>query len=70
MTAAGNYKVPPTFGEKTSYKSWENEIEIWRLITDRNRSRPERLPCPYQEELEITVEHLNADTGMTGFLNC
>ena len=32
--ASNSYKNPPKFDESTSYETWKNEIEIWKLMTE------------------------------------
>ncbi|XP_016523030.1 uncharacterized protein LOC107835207 [Poecilia formosa] len=75
MAAAGNYKVPPPFNEKTSYESWKNEIEIWRLVTDLDKKKQALAVTlslsgrARESALEIAAEHLNDDTGISVLLN-
>lgn len=75
MAAAGNYKVPPPFDEKTSYESWKNEIEIWRLVTDLDKKKQALAVTlslsgrARESALEIAAEHLNVDTGMSVLLD-
>lgn len=71
MAAAGNYKVPPSFDEKTSYESWKNEIEIWRLVTDLDKKKNQALAITLslsgrarENTLEIAAHDLNTDTRM------
>ena len=71
MAAAGNYKVPPPFDEKTSYESWKNEIAIWRLVTELDEKK-QALAVTLSlkgrakaSALEIAAGDLNSDTGMT-----
>lgn len=70
MAAAGNYKNPPPFDEKTAYESWKNEVEIWRRVTDLDKKKQALAVTlsltgrARDSALEISAEDLNADTGM------
>ncbi|KAK7907197.1 hypothetical protein WMY93_015809 [Mugilogobius chulae] len=74
MAAAGNYKIPPPFDEKTSYETWKNEIEIWRLVTDLDKKKQALAVTlslagrARESALEIPAGDLNADTGMATLL--
>ncbi|CAL9692558.1 unnamed protein product [Knipowitschia caucasica] len=74
MAAGGNYKIPPPFDEKTSYETWKNEIEIWRLVTDLDQKKQALAVTlslagrARESALEIPAGDLNADTGMAALL--
>lgn len=67
--------MPPSFNEKTSYESWKNEIEIWRLVTDLDKKK-QALAITLslsgrarESALEIAAHDLNTDTGMDVLLS-
>ena len=72
--AAGNYKVPPAFDEKKSYKSSKNEVEIWRLVTDLDKKKQALAVAllltrrARDSRKEIAAGDFNKDDGMTTLL--
>ncbi|KAG7489765.1 bifunctional UDP-N-acetylglucosamine transferase and deubiquitinase ALG13 isoform X2 [Solea senegalensis] len=67
-------QIPPPFDEKTSYETWKNEVEIWRLVTDldiKKQALAVTLSLTGRAKasaLEIAAGDLNSDTGMTALL--
>ena len=67
---ATNFKIPPSLGPETSYETWKNELEVWKLVTD---VKPEKqalavtLSLTAQaraKALEIEAAQLNSREGM------
>lgn len=71
---ASNYRVPPTFDEGKPYESWKNEVRIWTRVTELEKSKQAlavalALSGRVRETvMEIPVDDLNTDTGMTTLL--
>ncbi|CAL9706623.1 unnamed protein product [Knipowitschia caucasica] len=34
-----NYRVPPKFDEARPYECWKNEVSIWRLVTELDKTK-------------------------------
>ncbi len=71
---ASNYRVPPTFDEGKPYESWKNEVGIWTRVTELEKSKQALAVAlalsgrARETAMEIPVDDLNADTGMTTLL--
>lgn len=69
-----NYRVPPTFDEGKPYESWKNEVGIWTRVTELEKSKQALAVAlalsgrARETAMEIPVDDLNADTGMTTLL--
>ena len=68
--ASNSYKNPPKFDESTSYETWKNEIEIWKLMTELPKKKQALAVSlllggtARQTALDISADDLNKDDGM------
>lgn len=71
---AANYKNPPTFDEGKPYESWKNEVDMWIRVTDLTKKKQALAVAlgltgrARETAMEIPVDDLNKDTGMTTLL--
>lgn len=69
-----NYRVPPSFDEGKPYESWKNEVGIWTRVTDLEEKKQALAVAlalsgrARDTAMEIPVDDLNKDTGMTTLL--
>ena len=66
-----NNKTPPVMGPDTDYDRWKNELSVWKLVTDLDKKKQALAVTlslsgkARQTALDIPVEELNEDEGMT-----
>uniref|UniRef100_A0AAV2KYC4 Integrase catalytic domain-containing protein n=1 Tax=Knipowitschia caucasica TaxID=637954 RepID=A0AAV2KYC4_KNICA len=69
-----NYRVPPKFDEARPYECWKNEVSIWRLVTELDKTKQALAVAlglegrARETALEISVVDLNKDDGMETLL--
>lgn len=70
LKMAANYSVPPKFDEARPYECWNNEVNIWRRVTELD-IRKQALAVALGLEgrakeiaMEIPAEDLDNDNGM------
>jgi hypothetical protein len=71
---ASNYKQPPKFDDNTPYETWKNELDIWKLMTDLEKSK-QALAITLtltgrakETALRIAAADLNKDTGVASLV--
>ncbi|CAL9697179.1 unnamed protein product [Knipowitschia caucasica] len=69
-----NYRVPPKFDEARPYECWKNEVSIWRLVTELDKTKQALAVAlglegrARETALEISAVDLNKDDGMETLL--
>ena len=68
--ASNSYKNPPKFDESTSYETWKNELDIWKLMTELPKKKQalavslSLTGTARQTAVDISADDLNKDDGM------
>ena len=74
MAIARSYKNPPELNEEKKYETWKNELKLWQLVTDLDKTKQGpvvalSLEGKYREvAMELTATELNAEGGLDALL--